>query len=130
MLTRMEATRALRVSERTMDRMIADGRMPTHRAGKIVRIDEADLLRMGASTQDVADARTPRLLASLPDAHVATIVGGVPPNVLAAFVATLEGLGYHVSQDSGLPRSVPLVFFSMGGADALAEARVSALAGL
>ncbi len=46
LLTRAEAARYLRVSDRTLSRLIRTGQLPASRIGRAVRIRQSDLLEM------------------------------------------------------------------------------------
>ena len=46
LLTRAEAARYLRVSDRTVSRLIRKGQLPASRIGRAVRIRQSDLLEM------------------------------------------------------------------------------------
>jgi excisionase family DNA binding protein len=46
LLTRAEAARYLRVSDRTVSRLIRTGQLPASRIGRAVRIRQSDLLEM------------------------------------------------------------------------------------
>jgi excisionase family DNA binding protein len=46
LLTRAEAARYLRVSDRTLSRVIRTGQLPASRIGRAVRIRQSDLLEM------------------------------------------------------------------------------------
>ena len=46
LLTRAEAARYLRVSDRTVSRLIRAGKLPASRIGRAVRIRQSDLLEM------------------------------------------------------------------------------------
>lgn len=46
LMTRAEAARYLRVSDRTVSRLIGTGKLPAARIGRAVRIRHADLLEM------------------------------------------------------------------------------------
>ena len=55
-LKREEAAEILRVSVRTVDRLIEDGNLPASKVGRAVRIDRADVLALLSPSTPIAPA--------------------------------------------------------------------------
>ncbi len=56
LLTRAEVARYLRVSDRTVSRLIRMGQLPAARIGRAVRIRQSDLLEMLNGKPSVSDS--------------------------------------------------------------------------
>ncbi len=55
LLTRAEVAQYLRVSDRTVSRLICTGKLPTARIGRAVRIRQSDLLDMLNEKPSISD---------------------------------------------------------------------------
>ena len=55
LLTRSEVARYLRVSDRTVSRLIRAGQLPALRIGRVVRIQQSDLLEMLNGKPTISD---------------------------------------------------------------------------